>query len=110
LGPLFALGVFAALLLAAAIVQVVFQVMLKHRLRAAPEALDTQIVGSIKGPAVLFIIILGPLLGFITLTELKTPTWDSLDGLDVWARRVWALVVIGEVSYLASHVSQALLG
>ena len=109
-GPLFALGVFAALLLAAAIVQVVFQVMLKHRLRAAPEALDTQIVGSIKGPAVLFIIILGPLLGFITLTELKTPTWDSLDGLDIWARRVWALVVIGEVSYLASHVSQALLG
>jgi small-conductance mechanosensitive channel len=108
-GPLFALGVFAALLLAAAIVQVVFQIMLKHRLRAAPEALDTQIVASIKGPAVLFIIILGPLLGFITLTELKTPTWDSLDGLDIWARRVWALVVIGEVSYLASHVSQALL-
>ena len=69
-GPLFALGVFATLLLAAAIVQVVFQVMLRHRLRAAPEALDTQIVASIKGPTVLFIMILGPLLGFIALTEL----------------------------------------
>ena len=78
------------MLLAAAIVQVVFQIMLKHRLRATPGALDTQIIASIKGPAVLFIIILGPLLGFIALTELETPTWDSLDGLDIWARRVWA--------------------
>lgn len=108
-GPLFALGVFAALLLLSAVVQFVFHFVLKHREKVTPEALDTQIVATIKGPVVLFIVILAPLLSFIVLTELTTPTWDFMDGLDTWARRVWSVVVIFEVSYLASHVTQTLL-
>ena len=108
-GPLFALGVFAALLLLAVVIQFVFHFVLRHRERTAPEGLDTQVVATVKGPSVLFIVILAPLLGFIVLTELTTPTWDFMDGLDTWARRAWSLVVIFEVSYLVSHVTQTLL-
>ena len=108
-GPLFALGVFASLLLIAAVTQTVFHFMLKTRRRIAPDNLDTEIIAAVRGPVVLFIVILAPLLGLIVLTQLTTPAWSFVRGFDVWARRVWSIVVIFEVAYLASHVSQTLL-
>ena len=32
-----------------------------------------------------------------------------MNGLDVWARKIWSVVVIFEISYLVSHLSQTLL-
>lgn len=108
-GPLFALGVFSSVLLIAAVAQLVFHLMLKTRRRLAPDNLDTELIAAVRGPVVLFIAILAPLLGLIVLTQLTTPAWDFVQGFDVWARRVWSIVVIFEVAYLVSHVAQTLL-
>ena len=108
-GPLFALGVFGSLILVAAIVQIVFQLVLRHRKKTAPESLDTLILSAIKGPLVLFIVILAPLFGFSVLTELTSPTFDVMEGWDEWARDVWMVVVVFEVSYLVSHLIQVLM-
>ena len=108
-GPLFALGVFLVLVLAGAVVQVVLAIVLRRRKRAAPDALDVQVLEVVRGPAVLFFALLGLFLGFLALTELTTPTFDDLDGYDKWARRGWLVVVIAEVSYLASHLTQVLM-
>ena len=108
-GSLFALGVFGALVLAAAIVQVAFKFILKRRLVSQPDALDIQVLQTIRGPLVLFLLILGLFLGFITLTGLTSNTFDTLDGWDKWARRVWGLVLVAEVAYLATHLTQVLM-
>lgn len=108
-GPLFAMGAFASLLLAAAVAQLGFHFMLRTRRRAAPEDLDTELIAAVRGPVVLFIAILAPLLSLIVLTQLTTPAWAFVQGFDVWARRVWSIVVIFEVAYLASHLTQTLL-
>ena len=109
-GPLFALGVFIIVLLLAAIVQLVFQLVLRHRNKTSKTGLGTQIIDTLKGPAVLFVVILAPLLGFVVLTELTSPFWKFMDGMDTWARKIWAVIVIFEVAYVASHVTQTLLG
>ena len=108
-GPLFALGVFMALAVAALVVQVVFKIVLGHRVARAPEALDTQLLTVVRGPSLLFLMILGLVLGFAVLTGLEHPSYAFMDGWDVWARNVWVVVVIAEVSYLASHVAQVLV-
>ena len=108
-GPLFALGVFTALILIASVVQVVFQIVLRHRTRTAPDALDSQILSTIRGPLVLFIIIQGLFLAVVILSDLTSPQYEVLSGIDEWARKAWAVVIIAEVSYLATHLSQVLL-
>ena len=108
-GPLFALGVFGVLGLAAAVVQVSLTVIIRHRMRTAPEALDTALLTTLRGPLVLFIALLGLFLGFVSLTGLTSPQFEALAGWDRWARKVWIVVVIAEVSYLVSHLTQAVL-
>ena len=108
-GPLYALGVFAALVLVAAIAQALFQLVLRRRMRSAPDALNTQILLAIRGPAVLFIVLLGLFLGVLVLTSLTNPTFDVLDGWDTWVRKAWVVVIVAEVSYLASHLTQFLI-
>lgn len=108
-GPLFALGVFLVLVLASAILQLVTQLYLRRRTKAAPDALDTQVVRTIRGPLVLLLVILGLFLGFLVMTELTNERYDVLDGLDAWARNIWTIVVIIEVAYLASHLTQVLM-
>ena len=88
-GPLYALGVFAVLILVAAITQAVFQLVLRRRTRSAPDALDTQIVSTVRGPAVLFVVLLGLFLGFLALTSLASPAFDVLEGWDE-IRQSWA--------------------
>jgi len=109
-GPLYALGVFAVLVLVAAIAQAMFQLILRRRMRSAPDALNTQILSAVRGPTVLFIVLLGLFLGILVLTSLTNPTFDVLDGWDTWVRKAWVVVIIAEVSYLASHLTQFLLG
>tara|TARA_Y100000590_G_scaffold358398_2_gene413735 strand:- start:954 stop:2078 length:1125 start_codon:yes stop_codon:yes gene_type:complete len=108
-GPLFALGVLVTLLLVAAVVQFTLHIVIKSRSKNTPPDLGTEILSTVRGPLVLFIVILGPLLGVIILSDLSSSNWDFMNGLDVWARKVWSVVVIFEISYLVSHLSQTLL-
>ena len=61
-GPLFALAVVGTLLLVAATLQVALQLAIRRRSRTAPQALDSEILQAIKGPAVLFVALLGVFL------------------------------------------------
>ena len=108
-GPLFALGVFAALALAAGLIQFIFRIVLSHRMKTAPDGLDTQMLATVRGPSVLFILILGLVLSFVVLTGLTHENYDFMEGWDRWARKAWLVLIIAEVSYLASNLAQVIL-
>ncbi len=108
-GPLFALCVLICGLFIAAVTQLILQLILKRRGKHSTNTLSSQIIATIKGPLVLFIVILSVLLAFISLTNLTTPSWEFIDGFDTWARKVWTVVVIFEVAYLATRIIQSIL-
>ena len=108
-GPLFALGVFVALALAAGLIQVIFRLVLSRQMRTAPDALDTQMLATVRGPSVLFIMILGLVLSFVVFTGLTHENYEFMEGWDKWARKAWLVLIIAEVSYLASNLAQVML-
>ena len=81
---------------------------------ALPEGLYAEVPGGFQvhyhsvgeGPVVLFIAVLGLFLGYLVITQLTHPSLEFFHQQDEWARKAWLLVVIGEVSYLASHLLQ----
>ena len=108
-GPLFALGVFVFAVLAAGVIQLIFRLVLSRRMSIAPDALDVQVLATVRGPSVLFIIILGLVLSFVVLTGLTHENYEFMDGWDKWARKAWLVLIIAEVSYLASNLAQVML-
>jgi len=108
-GPLFALTIFLLMLISAITAQIIFQILIKKRRKLSKDSIDLEILESIKGPLVLFFVILAPVLGFIILTHLEANLWVNLTGLDTWAKKIWTLIIIFEISYVASKVSQILM-
>ena len=108
-GPLFALGVFVFAALAAGVIQLIFRLVLSRRMSIAPDALDVQVLATVRGPSVLFIIILGLVLSFVVLTGLTHENYEFMDDWDKWARKAWLVLIIAEVSYLASNLAQVML-
>ena len=108
-GPLFALIIFLLMLISAITVQVIFQLIIKKREKVSENSIDVELLKSIKGPLVLFFVILAPVLGFIVLTKIEANLWINLTGLDIWARKLWVLIIIFEISYVASKTSQVLM-
>ena len=106
-GPLVALGIFLVFALLALVVNGIFKLAINQRKSRHPEGLDTLIMGSLKGPVTLFIIIFGFLLWFTALTRITHPAFGFLQGLDDEARSVWLVIVILEVSFTINHVLQA---
>ncbi len=109
LGPAFALAVFAGMVLVASIIQVVLSLVIRRRKASSPDALDTEILSNVRGPIVLFFMVFGLFLAFLILTGLESSRYDTLDGVDDWVRKIWAVVIIAEVSYLASRLTQILM-
>ena len=58
-GTLYAAGVMAAALTIAAVIQLVFVAVVRNRRRANPDGLDVDMLQTVKGPAVLFAVIMG---------------------------------------------------
>ena len=108
-GPLLSVGILAAFMLAAAVVQLVFAIAIRQRERRDSEALDLQLLKTFKGPAVLFAILLGLFLSYLWLTRLTHPAFEFFHEQDVIVRKAWLVVVVAEVSYLASHLLQTLM-
>ncbi len=108
-GPLYALGVFGAFLLVALFVHLAFRIVLPRRIAADPKALTTQVLGDIRGPVVVLIVFLGLVLGFIVLTGLTHSAFDVFNGMDMWARKALVVLLIGDVSLVASRLTQDLL-
>ncbi len=108
-GPLAALSVLVAFLLLGALTQVALLAVIRRRRSRDPEALDVEILQAIKGPTVLFLAVLGLFLGYLVITQLTHPSVEVFHDRDEWARKVWLLIVIGEASYLASHLLQTIM-
>jgi small-conductance mechanosensitive channel len=107
-GPLVALGVLVGFLLLGALVNVALFAVIRHRRGRDPRALDVELLQAIKGPTVLFIAVLGLFLGYLVVTQLTHPSLEFFHQQDEWGRKAWLLVMIGEVSYLASHLLQTI--
>ncbi|MCH7800553.1 MAG: mechanosensitive ion channel family protein [Chloroflexi bacterium] len=108
-GTLYAVGVMAASLTVAAVAQLVFMAMIKHRRRIHPNGLDVDMLQTVKGPVVLFVILMGSFLAYMTLTEITHPSFEVIYGRDAWAKNTWLIVVIIEFSYLGSNLLQTMM-
>ena len=107
-GFLVVLTVVGAVLVAAAIVHVVFSGLIRRSRRDGRDALDTRVLRASRGPVVLLLVSLALFLGYLTLTQLEHPRYHFFDTHDVAALRVWLVVVIALACYLGSHVVQEL--
>ena len=109
-GSIFAIAVFGLLLLAAVVVQVIFQLIIKYRVKEAVESLDTRLLKAIRGPVVLFIVFSAFYAGMSVVSSLYSSRFDGLNDLHKWFTRAWVVIVIGQLSYLVSRISQVLMG
>ena len=107
-GILAVIGVAVSIFLVAGIVHFVFSLLIKHSQRNGRVALDTRILKASRGPVVLLLVSLGVFLAYLVMTQLEHPSFHFFDRHDLWAIRVWLVVVIAAASYHASHVIQEL--
>jgi small-conductance mechanosensitive channel len=108
-GSLYALGVVAASLTIATVVHLMFVAIIKRRRHIHPDGLDVDMFQTIKGPAVLFVIIMGLFLAYMTLTQITHPSYEIVYGRDSWAKNTWLILAIIQVSYLGSHLIQTMM-
>lgn len=106
-GPLFAAGVFAALVVVSLIANLVFRLALRRRRRDNPDSLSTHVVQILRAPVVLALAIFGLFLALEVLARLTHPALVVLEILDVWANKAFVVSVIVLVSFAASRISQA---
>lgn len=112
LGILFAAGILVVFLVLAAIANIAFALVLRRRRKRegdTPQNLGIRILSSLQGPVVLFLILFGVFLSFISLTQITHSNFATIRGLDAWARKIWLIAIVFQASYLASHITQALL-
>lgn len=108
-GILAVVVVAASMFIAAGIARFVLSALIGYRERSGEDTVDIEILRAAKGPTSLFLVTLGFFLAYFLMTQLRHPSFDFFNGHDVWAVRVWLVVVIVEASYLGSHVIQALI-
>ncbi len=104
------MGVLGVFVLLAAVVQIFLEFVIRHRKAEVSDSLDARILTTVRGPAVLFVVVLGMYLSFQVLTGITDPAFDLLVGWGDRADKAWRVVVIIQVAYLASHLLQELLG
>ena len=95
--------------IAALVAHFVLSAVARHRRRVAEHSLDAQVLSTINGPIVLFLVILGLLMAYQALADIHDPGFEFFAENREWAFRVWLVLVAIEVSYLVSHVLQALM-
>ena len=106
---LYALGVVVMFCILGGIVHLILTAMERYRRRADSNSLAARIVATFKGPAALFFAIIGLLFAYEVLAESDLTTFHLLRDYHDWAIRIWLVIVALEVSYLASHLLQALM-
>ena len=68
-----------------------------------------RILMACRGPAALFLAILGLFLAYWFLIEHPHSAFDFANNHDTWALRIWQVIVIAQASYVGAKVIQALL-
>ena len=107
-GLLAVIGVAVSAFIAAGIAHFVFSLLIRYSLRNGRDDLDTRMLRAARGPVVLLVVSLGVFLTYLLMTQLEHPTFQFFDRHDLWAIRVWLVVVIAVASYLGSHLIQEL--
>ena len=105
----YALGVVAIFCLLGGIAYLILTAIERYRRRVDCNSLAARIVATFRGPVVLFIVIVGFLLAYEVLAESGLQSFHLLRDYHDWAVRIWLVIVAFEVSYLASHLLQALI-
>ena len=103
------IGLAGSIFIVAGIVHFVFSLLIRYSQRDGRDALDTRMLRAFRGPVVLLLVSLGIFLAYLLMTQLDHPTLQFFDRHDLWATRVWLVVVIAMGSYLGSHVIQELV-
>ena len=105
----YALGVVAISCLLGGIAYLILTAIERYRRRVDRNSLAARIVATFRGPVFLFIVIVGFLLAYEVLAESGLQSFHLLRDYHDWAVRIWLVIVAFEVSYLASHLLQALI-
>ena len=105
-----ALGIVAIMGIAAGTCHYALYLLIRYRRRGGVATLDIRVLRAARGPASLFLFILGIFLAYFLLIQHPHPSFDFANGHDVWVVRVWLISVIAQASYLGSHLIQDLIG
>lgn len=105
-GLLAVIGLAVFIFVVAGVVHFVFSLLIRYSQRDGRDALNTRMLRAFRGPVVLLVVSLGIFLAYLLMTQLEHPTFHFFDRHDLWATRVWLVVVITVASYLGSHVIQ----
>ena len=108
-GPLFALGVLAVLQVVALAVNLALKVVARRREQRQPGGLAAQMLGIVRGPAVLLLVVLGFFLTFLVLSELTIPALDFISSWEPWMGKVWLVSIILLITYAISKLVDALI-
>ena len=101
--------VLAVMCIVAAITYFAFSLLIKQSQHSGPDAHHTRILTASQGPATLFMFILGIFLAYFLLAQHPHPLFDFANEHDIWVLRVWLVIVIAQVSYAGTRITQELL-
>lgn len=108
-GLIAVVGVVAVMCVVAGIAHIVFSLLIKYSQRDGPDTHHTRILTASRGPAVLFLVILGIFLAYLLVAHHGHPAFDFANGHDRWTVRLWLVTVIAQASYLGSRFIQEML-
>lgn len=111
-GLAFSIGILVLFLVLGGAANLGMRLLLKLRRakhEAGQESLELAVLWAIQGPIVLTLILAGFFLGFLSLTQIEDPIFDPVRAISDWARKIWAIAIILQFSYVISHVVQSLL-
>ena len=104
------LGAVVLIFIAAVVAHLVFAFMIgRAQAGSEEETKRARVLSACKGPAALFLVILGVFLTYMVVIEHPHPAFDFADGHDEWAIKLWQISVIAQVSYVGARIILALL-
>ena len=102
------IGVIVLTCIVAGLMHLTLSSLIKYSQRNSPHTHHARILSASRGPAVLFVIILGIFLAYSLLIQTHI-LFDFADEYHEWAVRVWLVAVIAQASYLAVRIIQELM-
>ena len=97
--------ILAAFVTLAILLRVVLAILTKRTNKDNADRLLLVIVGSIKGPTVLFVITLGLLFGYFTISRIEEGIFASLNGTSEYAFQLWKVLAIFIATFTTSHLA-----
>ncbi len=107
-GMLYAFASVLVSVLVAGILRFVITTVIIRKILRDERRLIVDMFRAAREPSSLFVITLGLLSGYMSLSNIGSPVFDSIDSSEEWAVRIWLAAVAIDVGYLASNVLNAM--